>query len=344
MAEWDLSKQRKIESVVKSERFLYREPENPVRWAYAKLLRERDKTKQFFPEIDPYAEVYTLREGIYGLYTESLDGMGDSWIYVIDGAEKAMVIDTSFGVGDLKGLVRKLVGDKELIVVNTHAHFDHAYGNFQFDRVYAHELEVPVLKTKMNPHIWDYLFDENGTCIWTRFDRADLVQYREYELVGVPDGYCWELGAGHEVEIVFLPGHTGGHAGYLDKKNRIFFAGDDACVGAVGIGGGIPNDPYGQYATVEALRDELAKIWARQDEFDAVFPGHGPVDLSGIVIANVLEACEEVLADPNCYDIKMIKKRPNGEEMLMYGRRIYLSGYLQYNERSIYKHKLAVFK
>jgi glyoxylase-like metal-dependent hydrolase (beta-lactamase superfamily II) len=59
----------------------------------------------------------------------------------------------------------------------------------------------------------------------------------EYEIVGVPDGYIFDLGGGHEIELVFLPGHTCGHAGFLDKKNRIFFCGDDACFGAVGIGG-----------------------------------------------------------------------------------------------------------
>ena len=52
------------------------------------------------------------------------------------------VIDTGFGIGDFKGLVRKLVGDKPLIVVNTHSHYDHAYGNCQFERCYCSEAEV----------------------------------------------------------------------------------------------------------------------------------------------------------------------------------------------------------
>lgn len=336
MAEQDLAKQRPINSPLKSKRKVWREPENPIRWAYAKLLREHDKTKQVFPEIDPYAEVYTFRDNLYGIYTESLDGMGDSWIYLIDGPEKAMVIDTSFGVGDLKGLVKKLVGDKEIICVNTHSHYDHAYGNFQFDKVYCHLYEEPLLRSKMNEHIWDYLFDENGECIWTDFDRNDLVKAREYELIPVPDGYKWDLGSGYEIELVFLPGHSPGHAGYLDKQNRIFFAGDDCCFGAVGAGGGgQPGQPYREYCTIEALYNELKKICARLDEFDAIFPGHGPVDMGNIMLVNVLEACEEVLKDPNSYDT-ITQKTRNGKTNTQYCKMIYESGYLTYNERGVY--------
>jgi hypothetical protein len=156
MAEQALDKQRPIYSTVKSKRILWREPENPIRWAFAKELREHNKTKQIF-DVNPYAEVYQFRNNLYGIYTESLDGMGDPWMYLVIGPEKAMLIDTGFGVGDLKGLVNEITGGMPLMVVNTHAHFDHAYGNFQFDNVYCHEYEARRLKAKQNPQIWDYL-------------------------------------------------------------------------------------------------------------------------------------------------------------------------------------------
>ncbi len=338
MAEQALDKQRPINSPLKSKRILWREPENPIRWAYAKLLREHDKTKKVY-DINPYAEVYQFRDNLYGIYTESLDGMGDAWIYLIVGPVKAMIIDTSFGVGDLKGLVKKIVGDMPLIVVNTHAHFDHAYGNFQFDKVYCHEYEVPLLQSKRNPHIWDYLFDENGKCIWTEFDRNDIVPFQEYEIIGVPDGYKFDLGNGYEIELVFLPGHSPGHAGYLDKQNRIFFPGDDACFGAVGAGGGgQPGMAYREYCTIEALYKELKKITARLDEFDGVFPGHGPVDMGNIMLVNVLEACEAVLKDPDCYDQKREFTR-NGITRTQYCKMIYQSGYLTYTEQGVYMNR-----
>ncbi len=344
MAFQDLSKHRQVASELAVKKTIYREAENPIRFAFEKILRERDKTKRTFPDIDPYVEVYTLRENIYGIYTLSLDGMGDSWIFVIEGPEKALVIDTSFGLGDLKSLIEKLLGDKEYYVANTHCHFDHAYGNYQFDKVYCHENEAPMLKDRMKPDVWDYLFDENGKGIWADFPREDLVPFKEYEIIGVPDGYTFNLGEDYDVELVFLPGHSPGHCGFLDKKSRIFFPGDDCCVGAVGAGGGPrPGVHFGEYCTIEALTKELRKVVARMDEFDALFPSHGPVETGPIMLVSLLEACEEVLADPSDYDYVQ-KREFQGEIRVNYCKKIFESGYLTYGPKGVYMDREAVIE
>ena len=331
MAQAPVSFQRPIVSEIKTKKILtnWVEPENPIRYAFAKLLRERDKTKRIY-EVNPYVEVYTLREKLYGLYCESLDAHGDSWIFVIDGPEKAMVIDTAWGLGDLKGLIRELIGEKPYFVVNTHCHGDHALGNYQFDRVYCHEFEVYGLQQAMNPHVWDKLFDENGKNKWTEFPREDLIPFREYEIIGVPDGYIFDLGGGHQVELVFLPGHSVGHCGFLDKKNRIFFPGDDCCVGAIGIGAR-PGFPHGEYGTVEALYKEFQKITARIDEFDSLFPSHGPVETGPVMLFSAMEACKAVLDDPENFDMES----DSGHGLQRF-KMIYESGYLRYTADTVY--------
>ncbi|MDF1512798.1 MAG: MBL fold metallo-hydrolase [Anaerolineae bacterium] len=261
--------------------------------------------------------------------------MGDPWMYLVVGQEKAMLIDTGFGVGDLKGLVKEIIGDMPFYVANTHAHFDHAYGNFQFDKVYCHEYEVLNLQGVMRPDIWDYLFDENGNGRWAEFDRDDIVPFKAYEITGVPDGHIFDLGGGHEIELVFLPGHSCGHAGFLDKQNRIFFCGDDACFGAVGIGGSRPDNPYAKYASVEGLYNELVKITARMDEYDGLFPGHGLVDAGTTMLVNVMETCKEVLDEPDCYDNK-IERTWHGVTRTILRKKIYHSGYLLYSKDKLY--------
>ena len=340
MAQAPLSFQRPIYTPIGTKKIFtqWREAENPIRWAYAKLLRERDETRRIY-DVDPFVEVYTLRENLYGIYAESLDGAGDSWIFVIDGPEKALVIDTAWGLGDLKGLIRQLIGDKPYFVANTHFHQDHALGNYQFDKVYCHEYDVPDLKAAMNPHVWDKLFDENGSGIWSEFPKEALIPFKEYEIVGVPDGYVFDLGGDHQVELLLMGGHSLGHCGFLDRKNRIFFPGDDCCVGAIGIGGKPEGTPNREFGTVEAFHEQLQKICARADEFDSLFPSHGPVETGPVMLFSAMEACEAVLADPSNYDRHAFTAR--GEQ---FGKMIFESGYLNYTRISVYKDRVADIK
>ena len=55
-------------------------------------------------------------------------------MYVINGTERALLLDTGLGLTDLKEEVLKLCGEKSLIVVNTHAHVDHNSGNYQLKK------------------------------------------------------------------------------------------------------------------------------------------------------------------------------------------------------------------
>lgn len=323
-----------IESDVKTHKLQSREPIDERCWAYMKALRERNAARRIYA-VNPYAEVYTFRDNLYGILTEAVSGMGDVWSYLLIGPEKAMLIDTGFGVGDLKGLADELSGGRPLIVVNTHAHPDHASGNCQFDRVYCHEYTVPQLEAMRNPHIWDNLFDEDGQPIWTEFDRADIVPFHEYEIVGCPDGYTFDLGGGHGVELIWTAGHAAGQCMFLDKKGRLLFAGDDAISMRVSIGGPRPGDPYGEYATVAAYRDQMARLAARLDEYDYVFSGHFVTDLESIVIPALAEAAEAIVADPQNYDYAETGPSPFGPAVTRYFKFVRGLGALQYMKGSV---------
>lgn len=269
---------------IKTKRTKYREflGVYDLRNAYFNEIRKYNKTKKIY-DVNPYAEVFRYRDNLYAILTESLDGMGNPWSYLIVGPEKAMLVDTSFGLGDLKGLCDEITGGKELIVVNTHSHYDHAYGNAQFDTVYCHEDEAARLETKNNSHIWDYLFDENGNGIWADFDKNDLIEYKHYNIVGVPNHYTWDLGDGYEIELISLPGHTEGHAVYLDKHNHTLFGGDQTCVGG-------PISLMGPEWVVK-MRDALKGIVDRIDEIEGVFPGHAFVDMDPQVLVDMYNTC-----------------------------------------------------
>ncbi len=302
-----------IKSELKAKRLKWGAPQNFISWAYMKELRENDKTRKIY-DINPYIEVYQFRDNLFGLFTQNCDGAGDVWMFLIVGPEKAMLIDTCFGLGDLKGLCNMLSGGKELVVVNTHGHVDHAYGNCRFEKVYCHEYEVPILQ-EQNDTMFDYLFDANGNNIWLEFDKADLPTYRPYEIVPVKDGYTFDLGKGYEVELCWLGGHAPGNSGFLDKTNRIFFPGDDLCSDVSGVASGPrPGMPNGQYMNLETFRGNLAKVVARIDEIDYVFPSHFIINVESGVLESELEACDEILADPQSFDYRAMSISPKGGE------------------------------
>ncbi|MBR4609455.1 MAG: MBL fold metallo-hydrolase, partial [Erysipelotrichaceae bacterium] len=286
-----------IKNDLKAERVYQKEPIDSTCWAYMKMLRESNRTKKVY-DVNPYVEVYQFRENVYGLLSISADGGGDPWMYLINGKDKAMLIDTAFGIGSLKALVRQLVGDKPLIVVNTHNHYDHAYGNAEFDEVYCHEYEVQFLE-KQDEHIWDYLFENgNGRCIWTECDRIDLIHFKPYRIIGVKDGYRFDLGDDHIVELVHLGGHSCGHSGFLDYKNRIFFTGDDIVSMRIGIGGPRDGFAHGECSTVSFMYQQFKKLQQKASFFDSVFTGHFVTDLEAKTVDYVTEACEKICQDP----------------------------------------------
>ncbi|MGM9521019.1 MAG: MBL fold metallo-hydrolase [Oscillospiraceae bacterium] len=304
-----------IRTLMRDRRVYELEPIDATCWAYMKLLREGSESGRVY-DVDPFAEVYKFRDNVYGILTESADGMGDPWSYLVMGPEKAMLIDTGFGIGDLKGLVDEITGGMPIIVVNTHCHFDHAYGNSQFDKVYVHEYEAPVVET-LDEHIWDYLFDDNGQGIWFDFERGDIVPFKKYEVVHCPDGYTFDLGGGHEVELIHMGGHTAGHAGFLDKKDRIFFAGDDLISMRVGINGPKPGTFHGECASVTELSKNYERLACRLGEFDHVFTGHFVTDIESSAVLSMCKALKLILEDPTG-NATMIKDTPRGKQYHRY--------------------------
>ena len=90
---------------------------------------------------------------------------GNSSFYMIEGDEKAAVIDTGITTGKkIMPLLRELT-DKPLLLVVTHVHWDHIYHMDEFEEVYmCHDekkIEETTLRTltagRLKP--WDEIHD-----------------------------------------------------------------------------------------------------------------------------------------------------------------------------------------
>ena len=130
--------------------------------------------------------------------------------YLVVGSEKACVIDTMNGICNLYEEVRKLT-DKPLILVNTHGHPDHIFGNMYFDNAFLNpaDLEIARFFTE-SPDFKKMLKEKN----------AEIPTFES-----IFEGDTIDLGNLH-LKVYELPGHTPGGIVLLLEEERILFTGD----------------------------------------------------------------------------------------------------------------------
>ena len=256
---------------------------------------------EIYPDVDPFHTVFRFAENIFSVYEENIDGGSAMWIHLIDGPEKALLVDTGGGIGNLKALVKHLIGDKPLYVANTHEHWDHVQGNYQFEQVYCHTYAVPMMTERfMNGNVWDRFCDTQGRGLRREFCVEDLVTYRPYALFPCEDGHVFDLGGGYKVEVIYTPGHASGGISFLDPQSRILFTGgmhsDNTVISGV-------NKYYPAECTMEAFLTGLERLKREfYDRFDCIFPGHEIVPLDKSYILDEIQACRDVIADHTCYE------------------------------------------
>ncbi len=163
-----------------------------------------------------------VAEGVW-----KIDDHGGDNIYLVEGDEKALLIDTGTGVADLAGFVRTPT-DKPLLVVNTHGHPDHAGGNFQFRRVHAHPSDFPMARQFSSR---EYHFETIRRVLTeTPQFRALVLQdglvFDSTDLVPVEEGTRFDLGH-RSLEVIAVPGHTRGSICLLDAEKKLLFSGDN---------------------------------------------------------------------------------------------------------------------
>lgn len=206
--------------------------------------------------------------------TWCINEFGMDAMFLLAGAERALLIDCGTGLFDLPALVRSLT-DKPLTVALTHGHVDHAGGAFQFPQVHLHPDDVPMLATVTDDARRGYAAALLGQCdglfAVTPDDVRPAAGHTDY--LPLREGDVLELG-GRAVAVYETPGHTPGGLSFLDRRERILFTGDACNMNTLmalgGVGGG--ND-----RPKSSLSDLLAtarKIEALHPHYDRNYNGH----------------------------------------------------------------------
>jgi len=150
--------------------------------------------------------VYEVSKNIY-----LLDDNGEATGYLVIGSVKALLIDTMNGGTNLKELVSSIT-DKPVIVVNTHGHPDHIYGNMHFEKAYMNSKDLDTAQT----------FIESDDFV-KGMKKDGIAKFPPFE--DIKEGDVIDIG-GKSFEVYEIPGHTNGGILLLLNEERILFTGD----------------------------------------------------------------------------------------------------------------------
>ncbi len=198
--------------------------------------------------------------GVWQISDHGADNM-----YIIEGRDSSMLVDTGLGSADLASFVRTLTV-KPLIVINTHGHPDHAGSNHQFKKVYVHPADSAAARSCNSPQARagaSKNMTQGNVPSENELFKGSPINTR---LVALTDARIFNLG-GRRIQVMFTPGHTPGEICLLDIENKLLFTGDNnntlvwlflpAC------------RPLHEY--LSSLETQVSRI----SEFTTIFPGHG---------------------------------------------------------------------
>ena len=207
--------------------------------------------------------------------------------YLIIGSDSALLFDTGNGLGNIKAIVDQLT-DKPVQVLNSHSHFDHIGGNYQFEKILSPSTEFSMANSRGN----------DGQQIKTEASAAALCtdlpegvteenhHINSYEITArVDGGDVIDLG-NRKLEVLMIPGHTDDSLALLDRKSGLLWTGDSFYEGPIWL--------FFPETDLAAYQKSLARLVALVPQLTALLPAHNTPRVSPAMLLETQRALEMV--------------------------------------------------
>ena len=217
-----------------------------------------------------------------------ITGLGGEQSFLIEGSDKALLIDGLSGVGSLKAFVRELT-ELPVTLVNTHGHVDHIGADFEYKEVYIAPEDIPLMYAHSDMEM-RLGFAKSGAMfapLPTEPKLSDVTVPGPVKTLPMKNGDSFDLG-GVKLEVIAVPGHTRGTVVFLDRDRRIVYSGD-ACNRNTLV--------YGEEsASIEEFKESLLHFKEFQPAFDGLWGGHGGAMEQPEIIDSAIALCDEIMA------------------------------------------------
>lgn len=241
---------------------------------------------------------YEFRKGIY-----EIDEFCCVSVFLIEGTEKALVIDAGVGIGDLNKVIHR-IADKPIEAVASHNHLDHIGGAYNFSEMWMHPLDIDPKRVKENSDVAarrDYanlITKREGK--WFPYDlQKDIMEWpTQCTFKPLEDGHVFDLG-GRKVTAWHCPGHTPGELVFIDDLTHTLIVGDAVNCNWY-LDQNIAETPK---AAIQKATNALKRISSFSDQYDYVINSHHDYrgfgnPLNPDVLPN-LTTCLEKLSEGN---------------------------------------------
>jgi len=214
---------------------------------------------------DRWFEVYRVSPGVFAIYEPHQ--YEEVISYLIVGSQRGLLFDTGLGIGNLRPIITALTS-LPITVLNSHTHFDHTGGNWQFNEVLA--LDIPFTRRNAegasHDQVSDAVLPERFCGDMPPGFRPEEYSIRPFRISGiVKDGQAIDLG-GRSLEVLLTPGHTPDSLCLLDHRNRILFIGDTFYPGPIYL--------YVPETDVAAYERSIGRLATLVPQLDVLLTAH----------------------------------------------------------------------
>lgn len=200
-------------------------------------------------------EWFYVRETLAGVWLIDEPQHVGSWL--IAGTDSAALLDTGMGVLPIRPVAEACVSPP-VRVINTHFHFDHIGGNYEFEDIAIHEIGVPLIEQEVPPEwleaylhyadrqlqalspytpldqefFWLLTAETRPRPFPQTFDRGSWRITPTTATHSLREGDQIDLG-GRTLTVLHTPGHSPDGISLLEEREGLLFVGDAFNVGPI---------------------------------------------------------------------------------------------------------------